>query len=350
MTPYFVVLILALIFMAVYQKSQDKLFLVLCAIPLIVLIGFRSAEVGTDTGGYCRSFLDKANYSLSLDTLEEFSTEPGWNLLNLLLVRLGEHYFIILTAVGIICTVAALRVINQLSKSKTLSLFVYITLAFYLFAFAASRQAVAIGIYMLSIPHLLDKNFKRYAITVCIAALFHQTALVALPLYFFFRLPFSNKVLALIIVGGLVTGAIIPRIMTFAAMVEERYSVYTEYEGGGEMFTAFYLILSAFFILQRSKIKVEYIRNYDVLLNMLIFGSLIYVVVIFSGLYGEVTRLAAYFQVSTIILWAYLHKHRVTSLNAVFWLIAIVGHLGYFYIYLSKIGHIVPYSFNVMLN
>lgn len=350
MTPYFVVLLLSLLFMSAYQKTRSKAFLVLCAIPMIALIGFRSAEVGTDTAGYCRSFLDKINYPLSFETLKEFSTEPGWNILNLLLVRLGQSYFILLTAVGAICSISALYVINKLSESKTLSIFIYFTMALYLFSFAASRQAVAIGIYMLSIPHLLNKDFMKYTIIVCIASLFHQTALVTLPLYFFFRMPFSNKVLALIVVCGLVTSALIPQIMTYAANVEERYSVYTKYEGGGEMFTAFYFILSVFFIFQRSKIKAEYLRNYDVLLNMLIFGSLINIIVILSGLYGEVTRLAIYFQVSTIILWTYLHKYRVTSLNIVLWLIILVGHLGYFYIYLSKIGKIVPYSFNIMLN
>ena len=346
MIPYFVVLLISLLFMAAYQSTKNKIFLVLCAVPMIILIGFRSAVVGTDTGGYCRSFLDKVNYSLSSDTLKEFSTEPGWNMLNLLLVRLGQYYFIILTAVGSVCTVAALYVINKLSDFKTLSLFIYFTLSFYLFAFAASRQAFAIAVYMCSLPHLINGNFKKYAIWVVAATMFHQTALVALPLYFFFRLPFSKKILTLSVVGGLVTGALIPEIMAFAATVEDRYSVYTEYEGGGEMFTVFYLILSVFFIMQRSKIQLKYLKKYDILLNMLIFGSLIYVVVTLSGLYGEVTRFAAYFQISVMILWAYLYKHRITPLSSLFWLITIIGHMGYFYIYLSKIGHIVPYVFN----
>ena len=98
--------------------------------------------------------------------------------------------------------------------------------------------------------------------------------------------------------------------------------------------------------MQRSKIQLKYLKKYDILLNMLIFGSLIYVVVTLSGLYGEVTRFAAYFQISVMILWAYLYKHRITPLSSLFWLITIIGHMGYFYIYLSKIGHIVPYVFN----
>ena len=116
MIPYFVVLLISLLFMAAYQSTKNKIFLVLCAVPMIILIGFRSAVVGTDTGGYCRSFLDKVNYSLSSDTLKEFSTEPGWNMLNLLLVRLGQYYFIILTAVGTVCTVAALYVNCQILR------------------------------------------------------------------------------------------------------------------------------------------------------------------------------------------------------------------------------------------
>lgn len=350
MTPYFVVLIFSVLFMYGYQKSNDKLMLFIVAIIMIGLVGFRDASVGTDTASYCRSFLDNANYALSLDTLDEFSTEPGWNLLNLLLVQLGQRYFILLTAVGAICSVCALYVINQLSAHKTLTLFIYITLAFYLFAFAASRQAVAISIYMLSLPYLVDGDFKRYALYVLLAATMHQTAIIALPLYFFFRIPYSVKTLLLMVVGGLVTGFLIPRIMAFAATVEDRYAVYTEYEGGGEMFTVFYLMMAVFFIVQRKNILPEYIRKYDILLNMLLLGSLIYLVVTLSGLYGEVTRFAAYFQISIMFLWAEIYVHARKKIHLALFAAAIACHVGYYYIYLSKIGGIIPYLFNVNLN
>lgn len=350
MVPYFIVLVLSVLFMYGYQKNRTTILLIMVAILMIGFVGFRSASVGTDTNAYCQTFLNMVDYALSLDTLNEFSTEPGWNLLNLLLIRLGQHYYILLTAIGTICTICALYVINKLSANKTLSLFIYISLAFYLFAFAASRQSVAIAIYMLSFPSLLSGNFKKYVIYVLFAATIHQTALIALPLYFFFRIPYSKKTLGLVLGVGFITGMLLPQIMAFAVTVEDRYAVYKEIEGGGEMFGVFYLLMSLFFILQRKRILQEYILRYDIMLNMLLFGSLIYMVIISSNLYGEVTRFAAYFQISIMFLWAEIYAHSIKRINPIFMLTVILCHLGYFYLYLSKIGGIVPYLFNVNLN
>lgn len=350
MTPYFVVLFLSVFFMYCYQRRNTKLYLLLVAVLMVGLVGFRDAAVGTDTRGYCMSFLDMANYAVSFDTLKAFSTEPGWNLLNLLLVQLGQHYFIILTAVGVICTVCALYSINKISAHKTLSLFIFITLAFYLFAFAASRQAVAIAVYMLSLPHLVSGDFKRYAFFVLLAATIHQTVLLALPLYFLFRIPYSNKTLGLMVAGGIATGAVVPQILAFAATVEERYAVYAEFEGGGEMFTVFYLVMAVFFIYQRRNVLQQYLQKYDIMLNMLLFGSLIYMVVTLSGLYGEVTRFAAYFQISIMFLWAEIYVHGKRKLDPTIFAVAIICHIGYYYIYLSRIGGITPYLFNMSLD
>ena len=83
---------------------------------------------------------------------------------------------------------------------------------------------------------------------------------------------------------------------------------------------------------------------------MLVVGSMIYLMVTISGLYGEVTRLALYFQLSIILLWSYLFTYRKRKLNLILSLSIIGVHLVYFYIYLKKIGGIVPYTMNLMLN
>lgn len=351
MLPYFLVLILSLALMYAYESNRNnKIYLFFVGIVLATLVGFRSELVGTDTMGYCRTFFNMQDYHSLPSVFSSFTTEKGWLTLNYLLSRLGDHYYILLLAVGIICNTLALYIINKQSTALVLSLFVYITLAFYLFAFAAVRQSVAMSIYMLALPYLLNKDFKRYVVVVIIAALFHQTVLIALPLYFFFRMPYSKKTLALVTVGGLVMGALVSSIMVFASTVEDRYSVYTEFEGGGELFTVFYVILAIFFVVQRSKIKKESRAHYDIMLNMLIFGGLVYLMVTLSGLYGEVTRFAAYFQFSVMFLWAELYTHRKKKLSVIFWVAVAIGHLGYFYIYLSKIGHITPYLFNAALN
>ena len=347
MIPYFVVLALSLIFMNAYQKNHNSsVYLIFCAITLILLIGLRDQMVGTDTAGYCREFLSVKEYSGLDNPWQYFSTEKGFVALNLMLAQITDHYYVFLTTIGTIGIGCTLYSISINSESRVLSLFLYIALGYYLFGFAATRQFIAMSIYMLSFSYLLKGDFKRYCIVVIVAALFHQTVLIAIPLYYFFRMTYSKKTLALVVVGGVVVGFLIPRIMTYAATVEERYAVYTEYSGGGELFTLFYTVIAIFFINQRSKIKENALQRYDIYLNMLIFGSLIYLVVTFSNLYGEVTRFAAYFQIASIFIWVELYRNRKIKLERAFWITVFVVHLAYFYIYLDKIGHIAPYILN----
>ena len=97
---------------------------------------------------------------------------------------------------------------------------------------------------------------------------------------------------------------------------------------------------------QRTNIIKSRQARYDTLLMMLVLGAVIYLIVTLTGVYSEVTRLAMYFQISIIFLWAELYKSRKKKLSSIFWLACYGVHLLFYYIYLSKIGGIVPYVAN----
>lgn len=350
MTPYFVVLALACLLMKVYEGNGSKILLVFVGAILAALVGFRDETVGVDTMAYCRVFGEMAMYRSWEEVLSSFSTEPGWNFCNWLLSRFSYHYYVILCFVGIISAYCALRVIRELSAAPLLSLFIYITLGYYLFGFAASRQAVAMAIYMLALPYLLKGDIKRYMVVVIIASLFHKTVLLGVPMWFLFRMPYNKKTITLVAIGGIVAGIAIPQIMAFAATVESRYAIYTQVEGGGELFMTFYVMLTAFFMMQRKNIVETRLAEYDIMLIMMIFGTLIYVVVILSRLYGEVTRFATYYHFVAMFIWAELAKNRKKKFSSAFWFAVVIAHVGYLTIYLSKIGGIAPYVFNSALN
>lgn len=346
MTPYFVVLLLAVMLYSGYQHGKNKIFLFLAFIILTLLPGLRDMMVGTDTGGYAREFMSIATYNNVSDVLSYFSVEKGWLALNFLISRLFSDYWAIMTATGAITAGCALYSIKRLSANGVLSLFIFITMGYYLQCFAAMRQSAAIAVYMLALPYLFAKDFKKYSIFCIIAALFHQTALVGIPLYFLFTLPVNKKTISLMTGVGLLGGYLLPRILMFASTVEERYGTYLENEGGGEMFTVFYVIITIFFLMQRKNIKEEAKSRYDIMLMMLMLGSVIYLVVTLSHVYGEVSRFAMYFQISVIFLWAELFKNGVRKANSLIYSACIFGSLVYFYVYLSKIGHIAPYILN----
>jgi hypothetical protein len=104
--------------------------------------------------------------------------------------------------------------------------------------------------------------------------------------------------------------------------------------------------MAFFFWTQRTKIIAARQARYDTLLMMLVVGAVIYLIVTTAGVYSEVTRLALYFQISIIFLWAELYKSRQIKLGSIIWIACYGVHLVYYFIYLSKIGGIVPYVVN----
>lgn len=350
MLPYFYILILSLFIAWIYHKTRSlTIFFVLCII-LAVFVGLRSNAVGTDTGGYSRTFLSMGYYSNLLDAMFSISTENGWNVLNWILYQLCPHYWFFFLVVGFLTTMGSMSLIKTLSPIPYISVFFYITLGFYLFGFAGMRQALAVSVYALSYRYLIERDLVKYVIVVLIAACFHQTVLIALPLYLVFTLEFSNRKIILIAIASAILGLFIDDIMSFFTTLEDRYEVYNEIQGGGNLFALFYIIMMLFFWTQRGEIKEEHKRKYDTMFLMLVVGSMIYLMVTISGLYGEVTRLALYFQLAIILLWAYLYAYRKRKLNPIFSLCVIAIHVMYFYIYLKKIGGIVPYTMNLMFN
>lgn len=350
MIPYFVVLASVLLIGFFYKNTKSTLFLVIIVTILALFVGLRSTEVGTDTEGYANTFLESGMFKTAEIAAKSRSTEGGWNILNWWLYRINPHYWFFFTVVGFVTSSCAVYLIKKESPVPILSLFLYITLGFYLFGFAGMRQSFAIAIYGLAIPFLLKHDFKRYALIVIIGAMFHRTILIGLPLYFVFRLKYSVKSVVLLIGGSILIASIIPQLMALSMSIGERYSIYSEVQGGGELFAVFYTLMAFFFWTQRSKIVESRRARYDILMMMLICGAIIYLIVTIAGLYGEVTRFAMYYQLSIIFLWAELYKYRRNKLNPVFWGIAIVTHLVYFYIYLDKIGHTVPYVLNSSFN
>lgn len=354
MLSYFVFLVLSVLlaWMAYERKKNNRTWLIGLFLVMALFAGLRSAEVGTDTSGYASGFEEMRYEQRNLE--EEGSgallEEPGYYYLQKWLGSYSNEYVVLLIGTAAIFCFFVLYSVKRNSVAPVISLFVFITLGYYTFVFNAARQGLALSIYMIAIPFLIEKRIRPYVLCVLCAAMFHKTIVIALPLYYVFTLKYSIKSIAIVISGGLLVGYFLPALLTFGSTLEDRYALYVEGNAsGGEMLTVFYVILAVFFILQRNKMKPQSLAYYDVYLHMLLVGSTIYLVVTLTQSYVELTRFAAYFQIASIFLWAMLMRERKTKLNPLIFAVAIIGHLGFFAIFLTKMANLVPYMWNPLL-
>ena len=119
-------------------------------------------------------------------------SEPGYLLLNWVVSQLGGDYRIFLFGFHFLLTVLVFVWIGRYSASPWLSVFLFLTLQYFALSMNFLRQALAAAIAIWAYPFLKKRRFLPACGLVLLAACFHRTALVMLPLCFLLALPPSR--------------------------------------------------------------------------------------------------------------------------------------------------------------
>jgi len=351
MIPYFILLFTVLIIFYFKEKTSSnkiirKFYLRIGFLILVLFAGLRDMVVGSDTSGYAIRFENK---KISLDTFfsSSYTNEWGYHFIEFIAALFSNEYVAILIVTASIAVFFQLKAINKISNLPLVSIFILITFGIYTYVFNGARQALAAAIYMYSIIFLIQGNFRKYTIWILIAFLFHKSVIFGIPLYFLFRKKFTKKLVFLLILFALTLSTFFNVFLDFTDIFNLGYSSYQEIDvQGGTILTLIYFILSIFYILMRSNINRIYLSKYDIFLNMFIFGTIICIVVYFTGSYVEITRLAFYYLTTVIFIWPIILKSLKNETRLVFSSIFVITHLTFYYIFITKMGDLYPYLLN----
>jgi hypothetical protein len=164
------------------QKKQTKILpWILVGILYTLLIGFRF-EVGGDWFTYVHHYERTVGLSLK-DAMHHFD-DPGHRFLNWLSAKWNMGVYGTNVMYGAIFMFGLIK----FSKQQTypwLSIAVAVPYLITVVAMGYSRQGVAIGLFLLAITYLDNGKFVMYVVLILIAALFHKTAILLLPLGMF---------------------------------------------------------------------------------------------------------------------------------------------------------------------
>ena len=161
-----------------WQNDRRDPLLVLAMVLLATLIGLRY-QVGGDWGAYLRQFNTFAYTNLA----DAFRVgDPAYNLLSWTVQSLGAGMWLVNLICGSIFAWGLYR-LALTQPSPWLTVLVAVPYLVIVVAMGYSRQAVAIGIIMAGLARFqFHGSALRFAIYVTVAALFHRTAVIALPL------------------------------------------------------------------------------------------------------------------------------------------------------------------------
>lgn len=168
-----------------YQKRMLLVPYAILSIWLVFLVGLRSDATGIDTWNYVNhynqcvnypdwaafeSFLESRNYRECLYWISLYG-----------MAKLGIPAWGTRLVYAVIAVAPVLVFIYRRSSSLLLSVFFYLSLSYYAFAFTGIRQSVAMGLLVLAYMQAEKNRWLPYLLVCGAAALFHITAVIFLP-------------------------------------------------------------------------------------------------------------------------------------------------------------------------
>jgi hypothetical protein len=322
---------------------------IISGIILIILPGIRSRFVGTDTNNYVSFYNYLTDYTKPFLSIET-NIEKGFLLLEKLAIQFSSDYSSLLFFIAIFSVVPTIYAIHVLSYNFRTSVFIYFSLASYLFFFNGARQAIAASIFSISVIFLLKRELFKYVAVIIIASFFHRTVLIMLPFYFILNFEFSIKRIILFSVLSFIAITFLSFFISFFDEgVSERYGEYINRGAeGGYLLGLFYIVCSFVLIFFRKFITEEDIATYDIYLNLCIFSSLVYLVVITTGVDVNFIRFTLFFTMGYILIWPIILKNHPSSNQLIFKISFYSIHILFLYIYLQKMSDLIPYEVNPM--
>lgn len=205
--------------------NKKKIFLGIVFCQFTFLAWQRDFSVGQDTIAYYIGFQNFE--SMSFAEVISFEWEPGYNLSNWIVAKLGGDFHLFLLIVGAFIYYSFLRFIYYYSENVWLSVVAFIAFGYYFGSLHILRQYIAISIILYSYPFIQQRRLIPFLLTVAIASSFHLSAILFVVTWFLCRKKLSNKRIiisfGICIAVAFLIGKLLMGYLSFFEVYSERY-------------------------------------------------------------------------------------------------------------------------------
>ncbi len=163
----------------VYVEKNTGIYFFLAGCALVFVSGLRY-KVGTDYWTYYNGYngyINRLFHSIvSLD-------EPGYGILAWIATRFVNDGAAVIFVSALVTISLPLTVIYKNTKNLSVALALFVLMGFWHGSFNGVRQYLAASVLFCGYNYLKEKQLLKYFLVVCIAFLFHRSAIVMLFLY-----------------------------------------------------------------------------------------------------------------------------------------------------------------------
>lgn len=320
--------------MIIYTVTNKKILYWITTMCMCLFIGLRY-KVGTDYDTY-NSIFKNAKYK----SFENYDGDLGFLILSKAISVFTENARVHFLLVSSLIVVIMMIFIYKNSSLKYMSVFLYITMCGYLSSFNIMRQWIAISICVYSIKYIQKNNKLKYYICVGIAAMFHITAIIFIPIKLLMDLEWNRK--TYLIIGGI--GILVCLNLNFFIMMAGKATRFSNYingyytnVGANVMFLLVFGSMMAFCYLNRGLLE-------NGMNNIFLKISFINIIFLLFGTQGLIfNRLAGYFNIGFIICIPEILNTMNKKEKRVWTSFIIFCSLMYMTRYLYTNGNLIPY-------
>lgn len=276
--------------------SPNKLLCMLAAASLIIVSGLR-LNIG-DTYFYRHA------YEVGEFSWDRIAGQPdvGFYILQLLLKTVSQDPQILIFVMGLMTNALIVTVLYNYSRFLEISLYVYITSGAFIVSMNGMRQYLAAAIVFAATPFLLKGKWAKYFAVVLFASLFHQSALVLIPIYFLVRKKAWTGTTAVLLTVAVAVVAAFNQFteVLFAAIGDTQYGHYETFEEGGAHVLRVFVSAAPLFIayIGRERLRELFPRS-DVIVNLSLMGTVLMLIATQNWIFA---RLSIYFDLYQLIL------------------------------------------------
>ena len=288
--------------------SNSLPYVLFLALPLYLLGIFRGDTVGGDLYNYLLYFDVICIKNKFADIWDVSSHEPGYRIFTYIISCISKSHRAFLIGTFTLSFIGPVYLIYKFSKMPLFSYVLYYALGFYTNTFNNVRQSIAISICFLSIGFLLNRDFRKFLLTVLFALMFHYSAVFFLFLYPLINKQITFKNVTFVLGGGIIlyfaaSISIVSLLLNVLAFKYDAESILASSEGKGwGLFVLFILILIGELLLF-SRIKEKDSKNKVTFFIWLQIMAIL--CQMYAPLFSSMVRLASYFFIPIIIAIPY---------------------------------------------
>ena len=196
----FVSTLLTVVFLSIlYTKTLEKQrrYVYISIVTILVLVAGLRYNVGYDYPAYVY------NYFIYLNKEFDILRQPALTLIAIISDYIYSDYATWFFIMSLITVIPVTIMIYKESRYPCLCIIMYILLGCWHYPFNIVKQGVAASIIFCGLKAIMNRNIKEWITYCLVAAMFHVSAVLMIPIYFLVADRIKIKNIIIIIFGGL---------------------------------------------------------------------------------------------------------------------------------------------------